>query len=89
VVDSCRLRKHDLSWRELGDEIVVLDLRASSYLSVRGSGSVLWPLLVRGATMDELVGELLRLYDVDEGTVRRDVEEFVNDLVHRGLVKHD
>ena len=42
-------------WREVGEEVVVLDVETATYLSLNGSGGALWKRLDAGATPDELV----------------------------------
>ncbi len=62
---SFRLRDGELEWREVEGEIVALDLRASTYLSVNRTGTALWPHLTAGASRDELVAALTSRFDVD------------------------
>lgn len=81
-----RLRQDDLAWSDVADEVVLLDLRTSTYFSAKGSGAVLMDLLVAGASADELVTGLLNNYDVDETAARADVQEFLADLQSRELV---
>jgi hypothetical protein len=84
-----RVRSNDLSWRELDGAVVILDLAASRYLSITGTGAFLWRLLAEGSTVDLLVTAVLEEFDVDAMTARSDVTGFVEDLVGRGLVTLD
>jgi hypothetical protein len=81
-----RLRDGDLEWREVEGEIVALDLRASTYLSVNKTGTALWPHLTAGASRDELVAALTSRFDVDAESAGRDVDAFVGALETRGLL---
>ena len=82
-----KLRKNGVSWRELDDQIVVLDLESSKYVTVNGAGAIIWPRLVSGASVDELVSELLSVFDIDETTARADTESFLDDLRRRNLLR--
>jgi hypothetical protein len=75
-----KLRTDDLVWRQVGDEVMVLDLATSQYLSVNPTGSVLWPLLVEGSRRDDLVRELVEHFEVDEATAAADTEAFLSSL---------
>jgi hypothetical protein len=79
-----RLRGRDVSWRTVDGEVIVLDGRNWAYLSVNGSGQLLWSLLADGATEAELADELVREYALDHAQARQDVSEFV-----RALREHD
>jgi coenzyme PQQ synthesis protein D (PqqD) len=83
---SYRLRDGELEWREVEGEIVALDLRASTYLSVNKAGTALWPHLTAGASRDELVAALISRYDVDADAAARDVDAFVQALEAKGLL---
>lgn len=49
---AVRLRRDGVAWSDLGTEIVILDLRSSTYFSVRDSGAFLVTVLVDGASAD-------------------------------------
>jgi DNA-binding GntR family transcriptional regulator len=80
------LRKDDLDWREIDDEIVVLDTRDAVYLSVQGSGALVWRLLAESATKDSLIEALVEKYGVDSTRATADVDAFLATLNDRGLL---
>lgn len=86
-MSALRLRQDGVACSDLGDEIVILDLRSSTYFSARGTGAVLVTALQSGASVDTLVGDLRAAYDVTEDVAREDVVEFVADLERRGLLE--
>lgn len=81
-----RLRQQDLDWRDIQDEIVVLDTRAGVYLGLQGSGAALWRLLGESATRDDLVEALVTTYELDSTRAGEDVDEFLTTLNDRGLL---
>lgn len=81
------LRHDELTWQELEDEIIVLDLRASQYFVVNGSGTRLWRLLAaEPRTTEQLATELVRVYDLPRATAIAHARSFVDDLDDRGLI---
>jgi hypothetical protein len=84
--EKFQLRLNRTIWREVDDQIVVLDLDTSVYLNVGGPGVVIWKLLARSATLDELVDAVLEVFDVDRPTARRDLVTFLDDLAERKLL---
>lgn len=75
-----KLRDSDLTWQEIDEEIIVLDLRASSYLKLNGTGAHLWKQLDGGADKGGLVDSLLATYEVDRDTAWKDVDAFLRQL---------
>ena len=77
------------AWRVVEDELVVLDLETSAYLSINETGTCVWPLLETGARRDELVNAVLDNYEIEADVAGRDIDTFLSSLVARGLLLTD
>lgn len=86
-MNEIRLRREGIAWSDLGSEVVILDLRSSTYFSARDSGAFLVNALVDGASATTLVERLLGRYEADTDTVRADVDEFLGELARRDLIE--
>lgn len=85
VAETIRLRS-DIDWQDLEGEVVALDLASGAYLSLNGTGSVLWPLLAEGATEARMVTALTSRFPVEAVQARADVHAFVDRLRALALV---
>lgn len=56
-------------------------------VNLNETGAVLWKILEKGATKEQLVKALLAEYDVDETTAEKDVSAFIEKLQEAKLVK--
>ena len=83
---TLRLRTEDLDWREIDSDIVILDGREATYLTLNGSGALLWRLLATNVTRDELVEALLETYEVDHPTAEADTDAFLAALSEQGFL---
>jgi hypothetical protein len=81
-----RLRDEGLEWREVENEVIAVDVRSSTYLSTKGSGTMLWRALAQGSTRDQLVSALQEAYGLERTKAEEDVDRFVADLQERGLL---
>lgn len=81
-----QLRKTDLTWHTVGEEIVVLDLDGSVYLKLNGSGRMLWELLTDPSDEESLAAALVGGYGIDKERAAADVGAFLADLRQRGLL---
>ena len=72
--------------QDIENEIVLLNTQTGRYFGLAANGQRIWQLLTElGDT--EMAIEALRLeYDVEEATLRQDVEELVEKLVETGLI---
>jgi hypothetical protein len=86
LAGQIRLRQDDVEWREIEGEIVVLDLRRSTYLAVNRIGALLWPRLAAGATRDVLVQKLVDDFGLQYSTAEPDVDAFLQELRDQELL---
>jgi Coenzyme PQQ synthesis protein D (PqqD) len=87
--EKLQIKAEDVVWREVGEELVVLELSTSTYLTLNGTAKHLWESLADGATLDGLIESLADHYRITEDQARADVEAFVAALTDRGLLLSD
>jgi len=79
----------DVMVRQIGDETVLLDLNTERYLGLDDVSSRIWQAVTADASIQSAYETLLAEYEVDPETLRKDVDDFVQELVRLGLVKLD
>lgn len=79
---------HVLS-RQVDDETVLLDLESGVYFGLDGVGKFIWEFVSEGKSLKDIVTRIVAEYEVAEATARKDVVDFVGDLVERGLLLDD
>jgi hypothetical protein len=72
--------------QQLGEETVLLHLASERYYGLDEVGSRFWQLLREHRTLDPIVTALLSEYDIDETTLRRDLDRLVAELADLGLI---
>ena len=77
VSQMLQLRSEGLEWRDVGGDVVVLDLDGGRYFAVNGSGAVLFSSLVDGATREQLSERLTEKFAIDRKVADGDVESFL------------
>jgi len=82
-----KLRADNLMWRQVGDELMVLDTNSSEYLAINKTGVALWPLLLAGATRDVLAEALAENFHIDFATAATDAARFLSSLEDLGLLE--
>jgi len=76
--------------REIAKQWVVIPLGSrvvefNGIMTLSESGAILWRLLEKDTTEDELVAALLAEYEVDEETARNDVRLFLDIMLDKNL----
>jgi hypothetical protein len=86
VASTLRLRTEELEWRDIEGEVVALNLRTATYLTVNQSGAKLWSALVSGATREQLIDLLVREFDLAREQATSDAEAFVEMLASHDML---
>ena len=73
-------------FRQMGDEMVLLDLESGLYFGVDGVGQRIWETFVEGRNLEEAVAVVVAEYEVEAAQAQADVIAFVSNLVDRGLL---
>jgi Coenzyme PQQ synthesis protein D (PqqD) len=81
-----KLRVDDLTWREIDGDLVVLDLRSSTYLTANASATVLMKQLTEDRTDVELVQALTDAFGISPTQAEQGVRTFISELERNGLL---
>lgn len=84
-----KLRTDDVTWREIDGDLVILDLRSSTYLTTNASGAVLMKELTEERSEDELVRALIHEFQITEHQAISDMRSFVQALTDAGLLHQE
>ena len=72
--------------RDVGDSVVVMDLKNSVYFSVEGSIAQVWPDFVEGVVLGDAAAKLADVFDADASEIEADLIELCSDLDCRGIL---
>jgi len=81
-------RSRDVAWREVGGNLVVVQLDRRMMYCLNGPGASLWNALDEPLELDRL-GEILASVADGAGRISRAVRAFVHDLLKEGLIEFD
>ena len=72
---------------QLNDEGVILSLSNGKYYGLNSVGVAVWISILEGATLAEIEAAVMREYDVDEDTCRREVASFLQEMLTEDLIE--
>lgn len=86
--DRTRLRaSDDVVSRDVGGEMVLLDLASGTYFGLDPVGSCVWNALSdAGATLDELVDLVEATFDAPRARIEEDLTRLLGQLTEKQLV---
>lgn len=85
---SMRLTAADnLLLHRFGEEAVLLDLNTETYFTLNSVGVRMWELLTASPSVEQAYESLKAEYDVSAETLRADLDELIEQLRSRQLIK--
>jgi hypothetical protein len=76
----------DLAWRDVQDEVVVLETDSGQYFTINNTGRQLWYQLSEAISADALVAHLRSEYDLEQHIAQSDVATFLDQCVGDRLI---
>ena len=74
-------------WRDLGGDVVILNVESGIYFGLDGSGGQIWRELVEHGSIEKAFASLKKQFAVAPDELRHDLDDLVNRLVEKGLVQ--
>ena len=76
----------DLSWRDVNDEMVALNLKTGEYYTFNDVGRGIWLALTDDKSPSEIVEMVVTKYDTKRAAAESDVADFVGGLLDKGVL---
>ena len=87
IEDSTILkRKSEILSSDMDGETVMMSVENSEYYSLSPIGTRIWEIVEQEISYKDLISKLMSEYKVDADTCKSDTEEFINELINKGLV---
>ena len=80
-------QKPEIAWRYIDGEAVLIDPADGIVFVLNEVGSQVWDLIDKPRFVDEIERKVISQYDVDRERVRRDLQQFLEDLATRSLIE--
>ena len=81
------MRNGDQVTAKVDDEVVMMSMQQGEYYGLDSIGSRIWELFAKPNSVENIIETLMQEYDVDRKTCEKDVQEFIQKLVDKGLLK--
>jgi hypothetical protein len=70
-----------------GEEVVLVNLESGIYFSLRNSATQVWIRLQNNYSVNEIIGDLAVLFEVNYEELARQVYDFIQQLIDKQLIK--
>ena len=80
-------RHPDMLSAEIGGEAVMMSIEKGAYFGLNPIATRIWDLIEQPQTIAELIAVISEEYDVSDEQCAADVQEFVADMIERGIAR--
>jgi len=80
-----QIPKH-VTWKNLDDGVVLLDLRSSKYYTLNETAGFIWMGIKDQKNIHEIAAELMNEYNCEEDECMEDIQEQLRYLENEGLI---
>lgn len=74
------------SWRDVNNELVVLNLQSGEYFTFNDVGRLIWLTLNDGKSVEDIAKAVVEQYSTAEEKAMADVKAFISNLLSEGLL---
>ena len=83
--DAVEIPSHAMA-RQVGDELVILDLASGSYFGLDAIGARVWQLISEGKNLAQTIEVMLTEYEVERSQLESDLLALAERLMAQGLL---
>ena len=84
--DYLQPRENDVAAKVMDGEAIIINLANGVYYSMDKVGGLIWELVERKYSLEEMITATLAQYDVSRGQAQGDIEELLDELLRESLV---
>lgn len=74
------------SWRDVNNELVVLNLQSGEYFTFNEVGRTIWLLINDSKSVEEITRSVTEQYATSEEKAGSDVRSFISNMLREGLL---
>ena len=78
--------KNEFVWKEIGQQVVILQFESGAYWTLNETASVIWKSLLNGMSVDQIADTVASTFDIDAESARNDVLELVKNCEERKIL---
>ena len=88
ISDDLKIKQSDeILFQDIQGELIILNIKDECYLGLDESGTDMWNVLLNCNTTKDAYDQLLQEYEVEPTTLKKDLNNFINNLIENNLVK--
>jgi hypothetical protein len=84
--DTIKRKGGQLVTSELDDDLVMMDIKNGSYISLNRTGRIIWQEIEQPLVVTDLIHRLTERYDINESVCTIETLQFLNKMAEQKLI---
>ncbi|MDY6793198.1 MAG: PqqD family protein [Thermodesulfobacteriota bacterium] len=76
----------NIAWRNVNDEIVILNLKSGEYFTLNDVAQCIWKAITDEKSVEEIKVKIIDEYDVSHEKADREIEDFISSMIEQRLL---
>ena len=72
---------------KIGEEVVMLDMESGFYFGLNSVASVIWAMMEKGISFEDLCDQLIEQFDVERALCESDTQELIDQLLEKKIIR--
>jgi hypothetical protein len=72
---------------KIGEEVVMLDMESGFYFGLNSVASIIWALMEKGISFEDLCDQLIEQFDVERALCESDTQELIDQLLEKKIIR--
>jgi len=77
----------EILWREVDDEVVIVDPDRDDYFYLNSTGKEIWELINKGCSIEKIIEVVSNKYKEDREKIRKDIKKFIDNLRKKNILR--
>ncbi len=79
-------RNQEMIHTEIDNEIVMMSIENQAYFGLDEIGALIWNRSENIISINDLIPDILKTYEVDEAILRKDLNELLESMLEKNLI---
>jgi hypothetical protein len=76
----------NIAWRNINEEVVILNLKSGEYFTLNDVGQVIWLAITDKNNIEEIRQKVVDNFDVSPENAAKDIDKFLTGMLNEGLL---
>lgn len=79
----------NVAWRDVNNEIVILDLKSGEYYTLNSVGQFIWKTAMQNMPLTAIKQALIDEFNVDPERAEQDLQAFITAMIKEGMLHEE